>query len=78
MLGKFKSSIVRKIVECRYVDNLGLKCFVFFLLWWNRFWLSLMVGIDWWDVVGCTQSVGKHGIGEEKFYFMLWVSKDEW
>lgn len=29
-----------------------------------RFWWSLMVGVDWWDAVGCTQSAAECGIGK--------------
>lgn len=29
----------------------------------NRFWWSLLVGVDWWDAVGCTQSAAEDGIG---------------
>ncbi|KAK1291105.1 Mediator of RNA polymerase II transcription subunit 16 [Acorus calamus] len=28
----------------------------------DRFWWSLLVGIDWWDAVGCTQSAAEDGI----------------
>ncbi|KAJ0443546.1 putative mediator of RNA polymerase II transcription subunit 16 [Helianthus annuus] len=28
----------------------------------ERFWWSLMVGVDWWDAVGCTQSAAEDGI----------------
>nr|XP_009411546.1 PREDICTED: mediator of RNA polymerase II transcription subunit 16-like isoform X1 [Musa acuminata subsp. malaccensis] len=28
----------------------------------DRFWWSLMVGVDWWDAVGCTQSAAEDGI----------------
>ncbi|KAK9714700.1 hypothetical protein RND81_06G113500 [Saponaria officinalis] len=28
----------------------------------ERFWWSLLVGVDWWDAVGCTQSAAEHGI----------------
>ncbi|KAE8716940.1 Mediator of RNA polymerase II transcription subunit 16 [Hibiscus syriacus] len=28
----------------------------------ERFWWSLLVGVDWWDVVGCTQSAAEDGI----------------
>ncbi|KAI6703785.1 hypothetical protein NL676_012921 [Syzygium grande] len=28
----------------------------------ERFWWSLMVGVDWWDAVGCTQSAAECGI----------------
>lgn len=28
-----------------------------------RFWWSLLVGVDWWDAVGCTQSAAEDGIG---------------
>ncbi|RAL49659.1 hypothetical protein DM860_001950 [Cuscuta australis] len=28
----------------------------------ERFWWSLLVGIDWWDAVGCTQSAAEDGI----------------
>lgn len=34
--------------------------YAFFL---NRFWWSLLVGVDWWDAVGCTQSAAEDGIG---------------
>lgn len=30
----------------------------------NRFWWSLLVGVDWWDAVGCTQSAAEDGIGK--------------
>ncbi|GFY91859.1 sensitive to freezing 6 [Actinidia rufa] len=29
----------------------------------ERFWWSLLVGVDWWDAVGCTQSAAEDGIG---------------
>ncbi|KAM1796829.1 hypothetical protein ACFX11_037025 [Malus domestica] len=28
----------------------------------KRFWWSLLVGLDWWDVVSCTQSAAEDGI----------------
>ncbi|CAI0468626.1 unnamed protein product [Linum tenue] len=28
----------------------------------SRFWWSLLVGVDWWDAVGCTQSAAEDGI----------------
>ncbi|XP_078427438.1 sensitive to freezing 6 [Wolffia australiana] len=28
----------------------------------DRFWWSLLVGIDWWDAVGCTHSAAEDGI----------------
>ncbi|PIA30622.1 hypothetical protein AQUCO_05400011v1 [Aquilegia coerulea] len=28
----------------------------------DRFWWSLVVGVDWWDAVGCTQSAAEDGI----------------
>ncbi|XP_073299103.1 mediator of RNA polymerase II transcription subunit 16-like isoform X1 [Primulina huaijiensis] len=28
----------------------------------ERFWWSLLVGVDWWDAVGCTQSAAENGI----------------
>ncbi|XP_010529420.1 PREDICTED: mediator of RNA polymerase II transcription subunit 16-like isoform X2 [Tarenaya hassleriana] len=28
----------------------------------ERFWWSLLVGVDWWDAVGCTQSSAEDGI----------------
>ncbi|XP_077241731.1 mediator of RNA polymerase II transcription subunit 16-like isoform X2 [Tasmannia lanceolata] len=28
----------------------------------DRFWWSLLVGVDWWDAVGCTQSAAEDGI----------------
>ncbi|KAL9668524.1 hypothetical protein QQ045_006058 [Rhodiola kirilowii] len=28
----------------------------------ERFWWSLLVGVDWWDAVGCTQSASEDGI----------------
>ncbi|XP_074560985.1 mediator of RNA polymerase II transcription subunit 16-like [Curcuma longa] len=28
----------------------------------NRFWWSLVVGVDWWDAVGCSQSAAEDGI----------------
>ncbi|XP_068496977.1 mediator of RNA polymerase II transcription subunit 16-like isoform X4 [Phaseolus vulgaris] len=28
----------------------------------ERFWWSLLVGVDWWDAVGCTQSAAEDGI----------------
>ncbi|KAK7319664.1 hypothetical protein RJT34_04387 [Clitoria ternatea] len=28
----------------------------------ERFWWSLLVGVDWWDAVGCTQSATEDGI----------------
>ncbi|GAB4834743.1 hypothetical protein Ancab_033007 [Ancistrocladus abbreviatus] len=31
----------------------------------ERFWWSLLVGVDWWDAVGCTQSAAEDGIGED-------------
>ncbi|GAU47751.1 hypothetical protein TSUD_387100, partial [Trifolium subterraneum] len=27
----------------------------------ERFWWSLLVGVDWWDAVGCTQSAAEDG-----------------
>nr|XP_048326044.1 mediator of RNA polymerase II transcription subunit 16 isoform X3 [Ziziphus jujuba var. spinosa] len=30
----------------------------------ERFWWSLLVGVDWWDAVGCTQSAAEDGIGK--------------
>jgi hypothetical protein len=30
----------------------------------SRFWWSLLVGVDWWDAVGCTQSAAEDGIGK--------------
>lgn len=39
------------------------------MLTWNfvsthpRFWWSLMVGVDWWDAIACTQSAAEDGIG---------------
>ena len=30
----------------------------------GRFWWSLLVGVDWWDAVGCTQSAAEDGIGK--------------
>jgi len=47
---------------------------VFFCQWFislltsvrkNRFWFSLLVGVDWWDVVGCTQRAAEEGIGKD-------------
>lgn len=31
----------------------------------SRFWWSLLVGVDWWDAVGCTQSAAEDGIGKK-------------
>jgi hypothetical protein len=31
----------------------------------ERFWWSLLVGVDWWDAVGCTQSAAEDGIGKD-------------
>lgn len=31
----------------------------------GRFWWSLLVGVDWWDAVGCTQSAAEDGIGKK-------------
>ncbi|CAI9285850.1 unnamed protein product [Lactuca saligna] len=28
----------------------------------ERFWWSLMVGVDWWDAIACTQSAAEDGI----------------
>jgi hypothetical protein len=28
----------------------------------DRFWWSLLAGVDWWDAVGCTQSAAEDGI----------------
>ncbi|GAB2231421.1 hypothetical protein Droror1_Dr00010427 [Drosera rotundifolia] len=28
----------------------------------ERFWWALLVGVDWWDAVGCTQSAAEDGI----------------
>ncbi|KAK4783342.1 hypothetical protein SAY86_007716 [Trapa natans] len=28
----------------------------------ERFWWSLLVGVDWWDAVGCTQSAAECGV----------------
>ncbi|XP_077226254.1 mediator of RNA polymerase II transcription subunit 16-like [Tasmannia lanceolata] len=28
----------------------------------DRFWWSLLIGVDWWDAVGCTQSAAEDGI----------------
>ncbi|KAH9626986.1 hypothetical protein KSS87_017837 [Heliosperma pusillum] len=28
----------------------------------ERFWWSLLVGVDWWDAIGCTQSAAEDGI----------------
>ncbi|KAE9591747.1 putative WD40/YVTN repeat-like-containing domain-containing protein [Lupinus albus] len=28
----------------------------------ERFWWSLLVGVDWWDAVGCTQSASEDGV----------------
>ncbi|CAN4078965.1 unnamed protein product [Withania somnifera] len=28
----------------------------------ERFWWSLLIGVDWWDAVGCTQSAAEDGI----------------
>ncbi|KAI3854290.1 hypothetical protein MKW98_024713 [Papaver atlanticum] len=28
----------------------------------DRFWWSLLVGVDWWDAIGCTQSAAEDGI----------------
>ncbi|CAL0309354.1 unnamed protein product [Lupinus luteus] len=28
----------------------------------ERFWWSLLVGVDWWDAVGCTQSAAEDGV----------------
>lgn len=33
-----------------------------------------MVGVDWWDAVGCTQSAAEDGIGNT-FYFLLVLFK---
>lgn len=30
----------------------------------SRFWWSLLVGVDWWDAVGCTQSAAECGVGK--------------
>lgn len=30
----------------------------------SRFWWSLLVGVDWWDAVGCTQSAAEDEIGK--------------
>lgn len=30
----------------------------------SRFWWSLLVNVDWWDAVGCTQSAAEDGIGK--------------
>lgn len=39
--------------------------FVFHEMFYSiRFWWSLMVGVDWWDAVGCTQSAAEDGIGK--------------
>lgn len=34
-------------------------CCLLFRLWW-----SLLVGVDWWDAVGCTHSAAEDGIGK--------------
>ncbi|KAF5197224.1 Mediator of rna polymerase ii transcription subunit [Thalictrum thalictroides] len=31
----------------------------------DRFWWSLVVGVDWWDAVGCTQSAAEDSIGNK-------------
>lgn len=36
-----------------------------FLMFLGRFWWSLLVGVDWWDAVGCTQSAAEDGIGND-------------
>ncbi|GLT82942.1 hypothetical protein SLE2022_012610 [Rubroshorea leprosula] len=28
----------------------------------ERFWWSLLVGVDWWDAIGCTQSAAEDGV----------------
>lgn len=35
----------------------------------GRFWWSLLVGVDWWDAVGCTQSAAEDGIGKNAHLF---------
>lgn len=34
-------------------------------VWKSRFWWSLLIGIDWWDAVGCAQSAAEDGIGKD-------------
>ncbi|KNA11131.1 hypothetical protein SOVF_138050 isoform C [Spinacia oleracea] len=36
---------------------------------YNRFWWSLLVRVDWSEVVGCTQSAPGDGIGMELYLF---------
>ncbi len=37
----------------------------------SRFWWSLLVGVDWWDAIGCTQSAAEDGIGKNVFAVIL-------
>lgn len=43
---------------------------MFFFLF-GRFWWSLLVGVDWWDAVGCTQSAAEDGIGKSLVCWQL-------
>lgn len=31
-----------------------------------------MVGVDWWDAVGCTQSAAEDGIGKQLYLFLFY------
>lgn len=37
----------------------------------DRFWWSLLVGVDWWDAVGCTQSAAEDGIGKNAGIYLV-------
>ncbi|KAL2344020.1 hypothetical protein Fmac_005305 [Flemingia macrophylla] len=40
----------------------------------ERFWWSLLVGVDWWDAVGCTHSAAEDGIGKAVLVVKSFVS----
>ena len=62
-----ESSYLQNELKAILLDLYLLVIIVFFLnfcFMLTRFWWSLMVGVDWWDAVGCTQSAAEDGIGK--------------
>ena len=54
---------------CSGTDSMDL--FLLMLSFWSRFWWSLLVGVDWWDAVGCTQSAAEDGIGKQHYLLLF-------
>lgn len=48
-----------------------ISCFCYSPFCENRFWWSLLVGVDWWDAVGCTQSAAEDGIGKNAGIYLV-------